>query len=107
MRIADSDGSSGVLTDASAAETLVESPGMSNRSALPVACALLMPVLIRPVVVSNAAEPGRPAVSFAGDGSCVHCQMSPDTAPIVTALPALAWPGRPGLSMNAIVTLSK
>src|SRR5262249_53534036 len=103
----DSDGSSGVVTDASAATTLDESPGTSNRNALPVACAVLMPVFTRPVVVSNAAEPGRPAVSFAGNVSFVNCQMSPATAPIVTALPALAWPGRPGLSINASVPLSK
>jgi len=69
---------------------MLESPGMSNRSTLPVAWAMLMPVRIRPDVVSNAAVPGRPAVSFDGNVSFTKRQMSEATVPMETALPALA-----------------
>src|SRR5262252_9453079 len=101
-----SDGSSPDASVALLAMTDVESPGMSNRSASPVAWALLRPVLISAVVVSNAGVPGRPAVSFAGNVSLMNCQMSADTAPI-DAVVALAWPGTPGLSTNANAMLSK
>jgi hypothetical protein len=80
---------------------------MSKRSALPVAWALFKPVRIRPAVVSNAAVPGRPAVSFAGNVSLMNCQMSADSEPRLTELEALACPGIPGWSTNATDTLSK
>ncbi len=96
-------GSSAVVTVALPAVTLVVSPGMSNRWSLPVAWARLRPVLMIAVVVSNAAVPGRPAVSFAGNVSFVNCQMSPATPPIEAVGP----PPPPPPSTNASVTLSK
>jgi hypothetical protein len=80
---------------------------MSKRSALPVAWAVFSPVRMSAVVVSNAAVPGRPAVSFAGNASLINCQMSVDTLPRLTVLEALACPGTPGWSTNATDTLSK
>src|SRR5512134_2450686 len=104
-------GSSGALTVALPAIAMLESPGMSNRRALPVAWAMLMPVRIVPDVVSNAtaAVPafGRPAVSLDGNVSFTNRQISLETAPRFTAAPALAWPGTPCMSMNATVALSK
>src|ERR1044072_5902975 len=99
-------GLSGDVTVALPAVTLVESPGMSNRRSLPVAWALLRPVLMSAVVVSNAAVPGR-VVAATGTASFVNCQMSPATPPIDTAEEALAWPGTPGWSANASVTLAQ
>src|SRR5215831_18306744 len=90
-----SDGSSPDASVALAAMTTLESPGMSKRSELFVAGAVLRPVRIQAVVVSNAGVPGRPTVSFAGNVSFTNCQVSLDTAPIV-AVVALAWPGTPG-----------
>src|SRR5215471_6731074 len=107
QRTCASAGSSAVPTIASAAEITVESPGTSKRSALPVAWASFNPVRMSAVVVSNAAVPGRPAVSFAGNVSLMNCQMSADTEPRFTVDPAFACPGTPGLSTNATDTLSK
>src|SRR6516225_6121962 len=102
-----SDGSSDVAIAAFAAAIELESPGMSKRAVLPVVCAVFKPVRIKPDVVSNAAVPGRPAVSFDGNVSFTNCQMSDDTEPIAAALPALAWPGEPGRSTYANATLSQ
>ena len=68
---------------------------------------MLRPVRICAVVVSNADVPGRPVVSLAGNVSFTNCQMSLETPPSETELPALAWPGSPGRSTKATLTLSK
>jgi hypothetical protein len=102
-------GSSAVPKLASEANTYVESPGMSNLRAFPVAWALLMPSRIRADVVSNAAVPGSPAVSFAGNVSLTSGQPAPstETVPRVTVEPALDCPGTPGWSTKASEMLSK
>src|ERR1043166_1802227 len=105
-RIVASAGLSGELTVALLAKTFVESPGMSKRNSSLVAWAVLRPDLISAVVVSNAAVPGSPAVSFAGNVSFVRCQMSPLMLPSDTADEALAWPGTPGWSTNGNETWS-
>src|ERR1051325_859633 len=106
-RIVASAGLSGELTVALLAKTFVESPGMSKRNSSLVAWAVLRPDLIRAVVGASGGVPGSPAVSFAGNVSFVHCQMSPLMLPSDTADEALAWPGTPGWATDATETVSK
>jgi hypothetical protein len=74
---------------------------------LPVAWAVFKPVRIRPVVVSNAAVPGRPAVSFAGNVSLTSCQMSEATRAEAHRAAGTRLAGHAGRSTNATDTLSK
>src|SRR4029077_233724 len=83
-------GSSAPVTEALAATTYVESPGMSKRNALPVDWALLNPSRISAVVVSHAAVPGRPAVSFAGNVSLTSGHAAPSIDPPPSATVELA-----------------
>src|SRR5262245_19193370 len=103
-------GSSGKETEALAATTTIESPGMSNRNLLPVTWAVLRPVLMYAVVVSNGtldALLSGTAVSLAGNVSFTRLQVSTMTLPSDTLEPALACPGTPGRSMNANDRLSQ